>query len=153
MEIARRLLTGVGAGLTATGAMSAVMLGAKRTGLLGKPPPQRITQRMLDRLHLRRSRDTENALVVGAHLAYGMAAGAAFGLLTRRVRLGPPVARGVAFGASVWAASYLGWVPALGLMPPPGADRRDRQVTMLLAHLVYGAVLGALVPQQRRLAA
>ena len=119
-------------------------------GLTGKLPPQRITQRVLDRLRLRRSRRMDEALTVGTHLGYGMATGALFSVLGQRVRLMPPVVLGAAFGGLVWATSYFGWVPALGLMPSPAEDRPDRSVSMLLAHLVYGAVLGALTPPRER---
>ena len=48
------------------------------------------------------------------------------------------------FGIAVWAVSYAGWVPKLGLMQPPSRDRPGRPTAMILAHLVYGATLGAL---------
>jgi hypothetical protein len=51
--------------------------------------------------------------------------------------------RGVAFALGVWAASYAGWIPALGLLPPPGRDNPRRAWTTATAHVVYGAVLGA----------
>lgn len=43
-----------------------------------------------------------------------------------------------------WLVNYGGWIPVLGILPPPHRDRTDRQATMIVAHLVYGAVLGAL---------
>jgi len=43
----------------------------------------------------------------------------------------------------VWFVSYQGWVPALGLLPPAHRDRPGRPATMLIAHWVYGATLGA----------
>jgi hypothetical protein len=38
--------------------------------------------------------------------------------------------------------SYEGWVPAAGIMPPAHRDRPSRSATMVVAHAVYGAVLG-----------
>jgi hypothetical protein len=35
-------------------------------------------------------------------------------------------------------------------MPPPDDDRKDRQVTMVIAHWIFGAVLGAVVATRRR---
>jgi hypothetical protein len=49
---------------------------------------------------------------------------------------------GAVFGSMVWAASYMGWVPALGIMPPAHRDRPDRPWSMLTAHWIYGATLG-----------
>ena len=54
-------------------------------------------------------------------------------------------ARGALFGLLVWGVSYLGWVPAAKILPPAHRDRRDRQVTMVIAHLVFGASLGLLL--------
>lgn len=60
----------------------------------------------------------------------------------------PTVAAGMVFGAAVWFISYQGSVPALGIMAPPSRDRPGRPQAMLAAHLVHGAVLGALVAWQ-----
>ena len=52
---------------------------------------------------------------------------------------------GATYGFLVWAAGYEGWVPMLGILPPAHRDRRSRVATMMLAHLVYGSVLGRLL--------
>ena len=52
---------------------------------------------------------------------------------------------GAVYGLGVWAVSYKGWIPALGILPPPERDRPGRPVIMVAAHVVYGLVLGALV--------
>jgi hypothetical protein len=137
----RRLVSGAASGLAATVAMSGVMLGAKRLGLLGKAPPKKIVQWLLGRVSpgLRRD-EVATPVAVLAHLGYGAGAGALFGLLSRR---GGAV-KGALFGLAVWAASYRGWIPAVGIMPPPGLDRPGRQPALVLAHLVYGATLGHL---------
>jgi hypothetical protein len=33
-------------------------------------------------------------------------------------------------------------------MPPPGRDRPDRQVSMLVGHVIFGAVLGSLAARR-----
>ena len=45
---------------------------------------------------------------------------------------------------SVWIASYVGWVPAAGLMPRPSRDRPGRPTSMVLAHWIFGGTLGFL---------
>ena len=63
-------------------------------------------------------------------------------------RFGPRVPGwlvGVVYGLGVWAVSYKGWIPALGILPPPERDQPGRPVIMVAAHVVYGLVLGALV--------
>ena len=139
----RGLVRGTLAGVVATGVMSLLMLGARRAGLLGAMPPQKITARLLDRAGGSRSRETQDAAATALHFGFGGGAGALFGATAARLPL-PPVLTGIAFGAGVWFVSYSGWVPALGIMPPPERDRPGRPQTMLLAHLVYGGVLGAL---------
>jgi hypothetical protein len=57
----------------------------------------------------------------------------------------PASLAGVGYATGIWSASYLGWVPALGLMPPAEQDDRSRQTVLLVAHWVYGVILGTVV--------
>lgn len=136
----------VGGGL-GTVTMSAVMVAAEKAGLMGSHPPELITAAALDATGVRDiSEGAQDALSVLTHFGFGMGAGALFGALHRRLRLPiHPAVHGVIFGTLVWAVSYKGWVPALGIMPPPERDWPGRPVAMLLAHWVYGWTLGALV--------
>jgi hypothetical protein len=43
----------------------------------------------------------------------------------------------------------MGWVPALGFLPPATEDRPGRPPAMIAAHVVFGAVLAAIVAQAR----
>jgi hypothetical protein len=136
---------GAVAGGLATGAMTGVMLAAQRAGLVGELPPRKVTRRALRRLRfdarVRRARVTA-AL---SHLGFGMVAGALYGVLAGRTGdRRPSLAGGLGYGTLVWAASYAGWLPSLGLMPPPHRDRPGRQPALVLAHMVYGAVLAVL---------
>jgi hypothetical protein len=79
-----------------------------------------------------------------AHLAFGGAAGALYGLIRSRIRRLPGPVLGAGFGLAVWTISYAGWIPAAGILPPPHEDRPGRPIVMVGAHLVYGGVLGAL---------
>jgi hypothetical protein len=147
----RTALHGAFAGTAATAVMSAVMLAAQRAGLEGEQPPEAIVESGLDAADVERSERTENALASLAHLGFGSSVGAVYALLRRWLDTpGPETLHGVGYGLGVWGVSYLGWVPALGILPPVTRDRRDRQATMLLGHAVYGAVLGALVGRRRR---
>lgn len=139
----KALLRGAAAGVVATGAMSLLMVGARRAGVMGAMPPEKITARFLNRLGVRRSRRQQDAAATVMHFAFGALGGALFGPSRGRGPL-PPVLRGVLFGSAVWFVSYQGWVPGLGIMPPPGRDRPGRPQAMLAAHWVYGAVLGLL---------
>lgn len=141
---AHRLWLGAGNGLLATLPMSGVMLAAQRAGRMGRLPPGRITDAAVDAAGAEETpRPARRALATAAHLAFGAGAGALYAWWTgRRGRRGGAL-HGAGFGTLVWLGSYAGWVPALGILPPPHRDRPGRQPAMLVAHWVYGAVLGA----------
>lgn len=83
------------------------------------------------------------------HFGFGAAAGSLYPAFAARLRA-KPVASGVGFGVGVWAASYLGWIPALGLLPPATRHPAQRNVMMILAHVAWGAALGAIYAQIQR---
>jgi len=135
------------AGAAATVVMSALMLAAGRAGLMGQQPPEAIVRRTGDLVGKQPQGRTADVLASAAHVAFGAGTGAAYALLPPGRW---PVARGTAVGLGVYAASYAGWVPTLGALPPADEDRSDRQVVMAAAHVLYGAVLGALDARWRR---
>lgn len=144
---ARGLRGGV-AGAAATLPMSLLMLAAQKAGLMGKQPPEKITEAALDEaadepVDEAVDEPVQDALAVVNHFAFGAAAGALFGIVRREEM--PALAQGIAFGLAVWTVSYKGWVPAFNIMPPPQQDRRGRPASMIAAHIVFGGVLGALV--------
>ncbi|MGI8643975.1 MAG: DUF6789 family protein [Thermomicrobiales bacterium] len=147
------IVDGAVGGAGATVVMSGVMAAAKRAGLLGEQPPKLISRQALHAVGIHNSgEETENALAVVAHLSFGTGIGALFAVLHRRLHLPVnPAAHGIVFASLIWAASYKGWLPAMGTMPSPEHDRPGRPATMVVSHWVYGATLGALV--SRRLAA
>jgi len=136
-----RSLSGALAGVLATGAMSLLMLGAKRLGALGEPPPRRLVRRLSAALGLARPRGKAlDALALAAHFGFGATMGGVFGLLPVRARTS---GGGMLFGLGVWAANYAGWLPQAGLMPPVHRDRPGRQPVMIAAHVVFGVALAA----------
>lgn len=153
-ELKRVLLdvsTGAAVGAVATVPMSALMLAAQRAGLMGTQPPRRITDEAIeavdevaDEEDVNPSESTRRGLTALNHLGFGAAAGVPFVLLHRLLPTQVPrEAVGAVYALGVWASAYLGWVPALGIMPPADEDRPDRPASMIAAHLVYGSVLGA----------
>ena len=130
------LLHGAAAGLLATVPMTAVMSGWRRLrpGAIPELPPRTITARATTAVaDAPPPPETLDGVTGVAHFAFGAVAGALFAAWGPRAP-----AAGPAYGAAVWAVSYLGWLPALRLMPPPRRTGRELQAMMLVAHLVWG---------------
>jgi uncharacterized membrane protein YagU involved in acid resistance len=142
-----RLVRGAGAGLAATLAMSAWMLVAQRAGWLSQQPPERITHESIRRATgARPSGGTLDLLTSIVHAVIGMGMGSFFAVVAPR-RLAAPVLSGLgaAYGLAIWIANYGHVLPELGLMPRPTDDERRRPQAMIVAHLIFGSVLGATV--------
>lgn len=140
-QLMTRLLKGAASGVAATLVMSVAMLGAKRLGLLGEPPPRRLTRRLLAPLgRFAPKGKALDATALLAHFGFGASMGGLFALLPPRLR----GSRGGAwFGFTVWLVNYAGWLPRAQLMPRPGRDRVGRPTAMIAAHLVFGVTLAA----------
>lgn len=152
------LVLGASAGIVATLAMSALMYGEQRLGLLGRAPPRHIVEHALARFGLRRSqipKSVRAGLTALAHLGFGASQGALYALLqdvaSRRVSAlkTPSAITGVPFALAVWAASYAGWIPALDILPKPRNDRPMRPTSMVLAHIAYGVTLARVLRLSR----
>ncbi|TDC01259.1 hypothetical protein E1267_32445 [Nonomuraea longispora] len=134
----RELLKGAVCGSVATAAMSGVMVAGSRMGLMRDQPPKRIARAALPgRKH--DPKPGEGVAGALAHLGFGATAGALYGVLARGHRA--PAAAGVGYALAIWASSYQGWIPGLGILPPASDDRPGRQVVMVAGHVVYGTVL------------
>ena len=143
---AQALLQGGIAGLVATGPMSVFMLATKR--FLPKRhryalPPEIITEELAQRLHVRwhlNKMQVEAATVV-SHFGYGAAMGILYGASAKNILLPSPV-KGVLFGLIVWAASYLGLLPMIGMSESGQREPGKRNLMMIAAHVVWGVTLG-----------
>lgn len=144
-EIIRKVIGGAVHGVLATVPMTITMFGARRLGLMRELPPKTITNAALDAADVDAPERDANALAGVAHLAYGAGCGALYAAIAPRSRVSTGAVLGMTFGTVVWFASYQGWVPAVGIMPPASRDRPGRPATMFIAHLVFGATLGALL--------
>lgn len=136
------------AGFGATIPMTAFMLLAHR--LLPQweqyaLPPQRITDKLAQRAGLRKHIDKRQLMLgtLASHFGYGTTMGVIYRLATGRLRQAPLL--GPAFGLAVWAASYLGWLPAFDILPPATKVPPKRAWLVVVAHLVWGASAGALL--------
>ncbi|HMQ29394.1 MAG TPA: MBL fold metallo-hydrolase [Chloroflexaceae bacterium] len=141
-----RVAAGALAGLAATGPMTAVMLALAvlRAGDGRDPfPPRQVMEGVAGRLGLwqRAGEAQRAALTLAGHFGYGAAMGTLYGARDREPIPAGPLG-GAAYGLLVWAASYAGWLPALGIVQPPWREPRGRTLQLLASHLVWGATLG-----------
>ena len=132
-SLASRAILGAIAGFAGTVLMTAAM-----QRLYEKLPhedrypltPREITETVAEASH----DDGTATRALTAHFAYGALTGALFGLVSPRGH----VALGSLYGIGVWCASYLGWIPAAGILKPATAHPPRRNALMLAAHVVWG---------------
>lgn len=107
-------------------------------------PPRRITGKLAAKAGVRQHLDEpeERGLTLAAHFGYGTATGAIYGAIADEVPA-PRIVSGVLYGLGVWAVSYLGVLPALGILRPATEHPAKRNALMIAAHVVWGASLGA----------
>ena len=143
------ILIGALAGFAATFPMTAAMTAMHR--LLPEHeryplPPKQITASAAEKTgaetHLGEAE--HQALTAAAHFGYGAAMGALYAPAADKIPL-PGAMRGAGFGVVVWTGSYLGLLPALGLLNPATEHPARRNGLMIAAHLIWGAMLGVLV--------
>lgn len=138
-----RVAGGGFAGLVATGAMSALLVAADVTGVMNYEPPRRIIDKFFPRFPL----PLRDAAAVLAHFGYGVTGGCLYAVVRKQHSTRDA---GLAYGVFVWAVGYEGWLPAMGILPPAHRDKTGRALTMLAAHLLYGAVLGKTLGRRAR---
>jgi uncharacterized membrane protein YagU involved in acid resistance len=145
----RPCFAGAVGGTLATVPMTAVMVALHRRLSPAEQfplPPREITQQVAQRAgldsHLAERQRTDLSLL--AHFGYGAATGALQAVLFPKPR--HPLLQGSAYGLAVWAISYLGWIPAAGILRPATEHPRRRRRLMLLAHIVWGGVAACVTP-------
>jgi uncharacterized membrane protein YagU involved in acid resistance len=109
-------------------------------------PPREITEKLIADAGLREQLDEAEhvGLSLLSHFSYGAAAGAVYATLAQKYTLSP-LSGGITFGLGLWIVSYLGWVPAAGILRPAIKHPPRRNALMLTAHVIWGSVLGLLV--------
>jgi len=113
----------------------------------GHLPPRQITENLLSKLGLKKffHREHRKTAALLAHYGFGAAAGALLGATAAKSTSIPKPVAGAAIGILVWGASYLGWLPAVNLRENSADEPAERNLQVIAAHLVWGAVAGALL--------
>ena len=145
-----RILLGALAGLAATGPMTLAMklmheqLPSEERYPL---PPRQVTEGLAEKAGVNEELGEEErrAATWASHFGYGAACGALYGALAGGRLDANPVLAGVGFGVAVWAGSYLGWLPAAGILSPATEHPARRNALMIAAHVVWGATTGVVL--------
>jgi hypothetical protein len=94
------------------------------------------------------SDETKGSLASALHFAYGIFWPTALGAVASRLHPGRSIGRalltGAGLGALVWAAGYVGWLPATGLAAPVHRQGATHVASSLAGHVAYG--VAAAVP-------
>ena len=147
------------AGLVATAPMTAVMRAGERFVPLtnkvanwGHLPPRQITEHALHEIGVNQELDESDRSVAAtlAHYGFGTAAGGLLGLAASNLSEVPRPVLGAAFGVGVWAASYAGWLPLVGIRRHATEEPAGRNIQMIAAHIVWGAAAGAALDAMSR---
>ena len=139
-----RILLGALAGLAATGPMTLAMklmhehLPREERYPL---PPRQVTEGLAEKAGVNERLDEEEreAATWVSHFAYGATCGALYGAVSGEKTDEHALLAGVGFGLAVWAGSYLGWLPAAGIISPATEHPARRTALMIAAHAVWGA--------------
>jgi hypothetical protein len=129
------VILGAAAGFASTLVLHQLMMLTAKT-IPGSKPPMRKDpgEFMAAKLHV--PEKFESAAAKSLQLGYGMTSGALYGAI--RSRGGSIFLDGALLGIAVWAAGYLGWLPAAKLMPPI-IQHAPRQIAVpIVNHIVFG---------------
>lgn len=139
-----RMLMGAVGGAGGTLALSGLREAWKRVGLVFDTAPTQV----VDRVEEVFTDDgfspvTRRLLAATAHVAYGVATGAAFGLMrSRSGGVGEEAAVGASLGVLAWGVGWASWLPLTGVHSPPWEQRSPRVLLPVIDHAVFGAVWG-----------
>ena len=147
----KRILLGAAGGFIGTLAIQA-LLTASQKGLPNTVPPLRQDpgefmiktgeEALPDAMRRRIPQVIETGAARMLAVGYGLTFGALYTIL--RPQEGSPFVDGVILGVANWATGYLGWLPALGLMPSVWQQKTPRAIAPIAEHALYGMVTVAM---------
>jgi hypothetical protein len=137
LGLGSRMLIGAIAGFVGTMAMTSAMRRLhKRLPKEERYPltPREIIDSTAEAAGAAPSDEAAKDTTTAAHFLYGAGSGALMGAFNTPVS---PVTGAVA-GVAVWLGSYMGWIPAGGILKPASHHPPRRNGVMIAAHLVWG---------------
>lgn len=148
LKLRSRLLIGGIAGFVGTMAMTAAMRRLhRRLPEAERYPltPREIVDSGSKQLGVPLAGEAAKDVTTGAHFAYG----AAMGAMIAAMNPDPKTRTGAAAGIAIWLASYMGWIPAVGILEPATKHPARRNLLMIGVHLVWGAATAASMRELR----
>lgn len=144
---AKRLTDGAAAGLIGTFLIQALLNASQKWAPQSLPPMrqdpgefmlERVEQRLPDNLRQKIPGELEKAAAKSLGLGYGTTFGALFA--TSRPEVRNVLLEGSLLGLLTWAAGYLGWLPATGLMPSITKQEPQQIAGPVVSHVLFGIV-------------
>jgi hypothetical protein len=144
----QRIAIGAVAGLGATGVMQGLLTASAKLLPESKPPMKADPGKfMAEKAHV--PEQLQKAAAKSLQMGYGMTSGMLYAAV--RPRGGSILIDGTLLGVAVWAAGYLGWLPAADLMPPV-TEHTAQQVTVpIVNHALFGIAVVAAYDGMMRL--
>ena len=149
-KLLRESLAGVAAGLAGTAVMFAVRsfdqrYAADTVAKTTDDPGHFMVTRGERALSIHLPDQAERGAIMASHLAYGTTFGLLYALLHlgRPGRVEHPLLTGGLLGVAVYAAGYLGWLPAVGLVRPAWRQSFPQVAGELARHAAYGVATAA----------
>ena len=139
-SLPQRLALGAVAGTAATFVMQGMMMTSGKLLPRSKPPIKKDPgEFMVDKVPLPEA--VKPWAAKSLHLGYGMTSGVIYAAL--RPRAGNAFFDGALLGIGVWAAGYLGWLPATDLMPPITEHEPQQIAVPIVQHALFGVAVAA----------
>jgi hypothetical protein len=144
-EMLTHAALGAAAGVAGTLVIQGLLAATKKWLPEGMPPIRRDpgefmvhqTERALPARIMQHIPETAETVASNAlGLGYGATFGAVYGAM--RGHRGSALLEGPLLGLASWAAGYLGWLPATGLMRPVWKQRPTQVTVPIVEHALYG---------------
>jgi hypothetical protein len=132
LRLASRLIIGGNAGYVDTIAMTSAM--RRQHGRLPAKERYPLTPREITDRTVAPPPRVAPDVTLAAHFAYGAGCGALLAAVNPR----PGRFGGALAGGGIWLASYMGWIPAFGVLKPATRHPLRRNLVMLGAHFAWG---------------
>jgi hypothetical protein len=144
-DTVQRLALGVAAGLAATFVIQGLQAVGQNVRPQSMPPLkqdpgefmiQKAEEQVAPAIRARIPPRVEKAAATSLALGYGATFGALYA--ASRPEVESVLSEGSTLGVATWAAGYLGWLPATGLMPPITRQNAEQILGAVASHILFG---------------